>query len=322
MGFFKTLFTGYKIMWNELNTKHNDLIPRMFSGCGTGLMMIGSAVAAKTAMKDDVQKVIAEANAAVEEAKAKREGEQKPERVKRIFKAKAVRGWKVVKAFHKTVIYDAVGATMNGIGLGLEEKGKHKALKAVGVVGAAFASYRANVRDDLGEEADLKYLTGQHAIKRTEKIDRKTGEVTSQLEYIQDDEGFTVKKDPDAFRFWFSEETCPSLWFANRDLTLATLDHIEDTLSLKLQGSGHVSLNDERREFGGLKPADMDVDIGGIFGKVIKPDIPLHKQRVCLHHRDDQDFVEGRTEGCWIIFDTDPDPIVGRIGKKFKQVEK
>ncbi len=57
MGFFKTLFTGYRLMYQDLTTKHNDLIPRCFSGCGTGLMMIGSAVMAKTSLKDDVQQV-------------------------------------------------------------------------------------------------------------------------------------------------------------------------------------------------------------------------------------------------------------------------
>ena len=71
MGFFKTLFTGYKLIFQDINRKHNDLFPRCFSGCGTGLMMIGSAVMAKTAMKDDVRDIIAEADAAIEEAKNK-----------------------------------------------------------------------------------------------------------------------------------------------------------------------------------------------------------------------------------------------------------
>jgi hypothetical protein len=74
MGFFKTLFTGYRLMYQDLTTKHPDLLPRAFSGCGTGLMMIGSAVMAKTGMKEDVQQVIAECDAAIEEAKKSVEG--------------------------------------------------------------------------------------------------------------------------------------------------------------------------------------------------------------------------------------------------------
>ena len=321
MGFFKTLINGYQIMWNDLTTKHNDLFPRAFTGCGTGLMMIGSAIAAKTSMKEDVQQVISEANAAVDEAKAIREGEKKPERVQRIFKAKAVKGWKIVKAYRKAVICEVVGATGVGIGYGMAEKGKHRAIKAVGAIGTAFAAYRANVRDDLGDEADMRYLTGQKAVKRTEKIDKKTGEITHELEYIQDDDGVTIKKDPNAFRFWFSKETCPSLWTENYDLRLSNLKWVEDTLTLKLQGAKHISLNDMRREFGGLKPAEMDVDIGGIFGRVIDPNKPLMQQCVNLHYKDDANFMEGRTDGCWIIFDCDPEPIIGRINKKIPAVE-
>lgn len=318
MGFFKTLITGYKVMFSELNRKHNDLFPRAFTGCGTGLMMIGSAIMAKTGMQDDVKQVIAEANAAVDEAKAIREGEKKPERAKRVLKAKAVRGWKVVKKFHKGIICEAIGAGMVGTGYTMAEKGKHRALKAVGAIGAAFASYRAGVREDLGEEADLRYLTGQKAVKKTERIDRKTGEIS---EVLERDDSVTVEKDPNAFRFWFSKETCPAVWSANYDLRRAKLENIEDILTLKLQTAGHISLNEMRREFGGLVPAKMDVGIGGIFGRVLKPDVPLSKQRVNLHFRDDDDFWNGRTDACWIVFDCDPDPIIGKINKKPKQVE-
>ena len=321
MGFFKTLFTGYRLMYQDLTVRHPDLLPRCFSGCGTGLMMIGSAVAAKTACQDDIQQVIAEANAAVDEAKRIREGEKKPERAKRIFKAKAVKGWKMVKAFRKTVVIEAVGAGMNGIGLGISEHGKHKAIQACGVLGATFAAYRANVREDLGEEADLRYLTGRKAVKSTQHIDKRTGEIKEVLERADDDGEVTVKKDPNAFRFWFSKDTCPSLWTSNLDLCKANLEWVENTLTLKFQGAKHISLNDMRREFGGLKPAEMDVGIGGIFGRVIDPNKPLMSQRIDLHFREDKDFWEGRTEGCWIIFDCDEEPIIGRIGKKIKQVE-
>lgn len=321
MGFFKTLFTGYRILWNDINTKHNDLIPRCFSGCGTGLMMIGSAVMAKTSTQEDVQQVIAEANAAVEEAKKVREGEKKPARTVRIARAKMAKGLKFVKAYRKGVIMELGGAMMNGIGFHMEEKGKHKAIKAVGALGATFAAYRANVREDLGEEADIRYMTGRKAVKTTKKIDKRTGEVTEELERVNDDDGVTIQKDPNAFRLLFSEETCPSVWNANYDLRLANLKWIEEGLTLRLHTSGHISLNDMRREFGGLTPAKMDVDIGGIFGRVIDPNKPKMQQRVNLHYQDDPDFMEGRKDWCYIIFDCDEEPLIGRINKKIKQVE-
>jgi len=321
MGVLKTIITGYKIMFQEINLKHNDLFPRLFSGTGTGLMMIGSAVMAKTAMKDDVQKVIAEANAAVDEAQKHVEGEKKTERTKRIFKAKMVRGWKVVKAFKKGIVYEGVGGALVGTGLGISEHGKHKAIKAAGAIGTAFAAYRANVRDDLGEEADLRYLSGRKAFKRTEKIDRKTGEVTSELTPVDDDE-VTIKKNPNAFCFWFSEETCPSLWSPNYDLRKSNLEWVENVLTRKLRMAEHLSLNDMRREFGGLTPAVMDVDEGGIFGRVLDPNIPKHEQFVDLGFRKDKDFMEGRTDSVMIYFPCDPKPIIGRINRHFTKVEK
>ena len=320
MGFFKTLITGYKIMFQDLNRKHNDLFPRCFTGCGTGLMMIGSAVMAKTGMQEDVKQVIEEANAAVDEARAVREGEKKPAQVKRILKAKAVRGWKVVKCFHKGIICEAVGATSVGIGYGMAEKGKHRALKAVGAVGAAFASYRAAVREDLGDEADARYMTGQKAIKRTEKINKKTGEITEEFERAEGD--LTVNKDPNAFRFLFNEENCPSLWSPNYDLRKAQLKNVQDNLTLKLQTTGHLDLNEMRREFGGMCPAKMDVDIGGIFGRILDPNKPRMQQKVNLHYEDDEDFMLGLKDWVWIIFDCDEKPIIGRYGKEFRQMEK
>lgn len=330
MGFFKTLFTGYKIMFQELNLKHNDLIPRCFSGCGTGLMMIGSAVMAKTAMKEDVQKVIAECDAAIEEAKKSVAGEKPIQQKKRVFKAKVMKGLKMVKTFRAGIALEAIGGASVGVGFRMEEKGKHRATKALGALGTAFMGYRAAVREDLGEEADIRYMSGKSAVKKTGKIDKKTGEVTYELEQVTSDDGLEVPKNPDSFRFWFSEETCPSLWNANYDLRVKNLEWVENGLTLRYWASdspttlGHISLNDMRREFGGLQPAKMDVDEGGIFGLVLDPNRPKNEQRVDLGFRHDQDFMEGRTTGCWIIFPCDEKPIIGRIRKKknFTPVEK
>lgn len=318
MGFFKTLFTGYKLMFQDINRKHNDLFPRAFSGCGTGLMLIGSAVMAKHGTKEDVQKAIADANAAVEASKARREGETKATHTKRIFKAKVVKGLKIAKVYRKGIAMEIGGAVLNGIGYKMAENGKHTALKAAGSLAATLASYRACVREDLGEEADARYMSGRRAYKKTEKIDRKTGEVTNELEKVEDD-GVIVKKDPNSFRLLFSPESCPSLCSENYHLRLDNLKYIEDTLTRKLQAVGHISLNDMRREFGGLIPAKMDVDEGGIFGIVLDPNIPKYKQRVNLHHRDDVDFMEGRKNWCYVIFDCDV--IIGKINKNIKQME-
>ena len=327
MGFFKTLFTGYKLIFEDINTKHNDLIPRMFSGTGTGLMMIGSAVMAKTALQEDTQQIISDCDKAIEEARKAQEGDTKVTKTKRIFKAKVVKGLKVAKAFRKGIIMEAVGGACVGTGLHISEEGKHKAIKAAGAMGAAFAAYRGAVREDLGEEADLKYLTGRKAVKRTDKVNKKTGEITQELAYVEDDGSVVIKKNPNSFRLLYSKETTPSVWSENHDLRIAMLRDVQDLLTRKLRYSGtkttrgHISLNDMRREFGGLRPSTMDVDEGGIFGRVLLDDIPITEQRVNLHYQDDEDFMMGRKDWCWLIFDCDPQPIIGRITKRFKQVE-
>lgn len=318
MGFFNTLFTGYKLMYQDIKLKHPDLLPRLFSGTGTGLMMIGSAVMAKTAMKEDTQQVIFDCDKAIEEARKAQEGDTKVTKTKRIFKANVVKGLKVAKAFRKGIIMEAIGGACVGTGLHISEEGKHDAIKAAGAVGAAFAAYRGAVREDLGDEADLRYLTGRKAVKRTEKIDKKTGEIKQEIEYIQDEDGITIKKDPNDFRLWFSKETCPSLWSDNFDLRKANLEWIEAKLSRAYLYGGHITLNDMRREFGGLEPNTMDVGVGGIFGRVWEEDKPETHKLINLHFRDDEDFMAGRTDGCWIIFECDPEPIIGRIKKSKK----
>ena len=319
MGFFKTLATGYGIMFKEFNRRFAVSGPKFLSGTGTGLMMIGSAVMAKTGMKDDVKKVIAEANAAVDEVKKSVENEKKTVKVRKVFKAKAVKGWKIVKVFWKGEALVGAGAVCNATAIGWSASNTTKAVNALGALGATFAGYRASVREDLGEEADLRYMTGQKHVNRGKKKDSK-GETTEEVR--GEDDGIYIKKDPNAFRFWFSKETCPSLWYDNLDLRINTLKWVEDTLTRKLQGAGHVDLNEQRREFGGLIPAKMDVDIGGIFGKVLKPGIPIAKQYIDLHFRDDKEFMEGRTDGCWIIFDCDPEPLFGKINNKIPSMEQ
>ena len=320
MGFFNTLITGYKLMFKDFSHKYGNAAPKVFSGCGTGLMMIGSAVMAKTGMEDDTKQLIAEADAAIAEAKKSIDGEKKIDQAKRVTKARAQKTWKVVKIFRKGIAMEVGGAVCNAIGIGISERGRTKALTACAAIGAQFAGYRAAVRDDLGVEADIRYLTGRKAVKKTEIVNKKTGEITEQLEYVNDD-GVTIKKDPDAFKFWFSKETCPSLWEDNYDLRMANLKWVQDNINRQFVFAKHLSLNDMRREFGGLKPSKMDVGIGGIFGRVWDKNKTAAENHINLHYMDDKDFVEGRTDGCWIIFDCDPEPIIGKVNPEFTKVE-
>lgn len=314
MGFFQTLSIGYKSLFRDACDKFEMVAPKALSACGSGLMMIGSAVMAKTALKEDTKDIIDECDRVIAECKESVKNEKTAVKARKVAKFKLKKACKLVKVFRKGIILEAAGAACNTAGIVISEHAKTKALTACAAIGAQFAGYRAAVREDLGAEADAKYMAGEHITKK-HKVDPETGEVLYDEVEENDNGEVVLKKDPNAFRFYFSEETCPSLWSPNYDLRKARLDCVERELSIRLVSNGHITLNDMRREFGGLTPNRMDVGIGGIFGRIYNPDDPI-SNIINLHYIDDKDFIEGRTDSCWIIFDCDPEPIIGRINKK------
>ena len=296
--FIENLVRGYKIMFNDAKEGVMEHGPKIFTGVGTGLMTIGSALIARDSCKAEVQQAIAEANAIVEhEINTKlKTPNDKPKR--RILKAKFKRGWKIIKIYKRGFIVDAIGSVCNGIGIGLSEKGRHKAIAGAAAIGGVLANYRAAVVADLGPEADIKYLNGQKVVNIKKK----------------------GKKN-------YSRENTPSVWSENYDMRLSNLDWIQASLSRLYMNTwetgGSLTLNDMRGEFDGYNPKRLHVDIGNIFGRKYDPDKPETHKLVNLHYQDDEDFMSGRKDSCWIYFDCDPEPIVGRKQKKprFKKVE-
>ena len=315
--FLKTIGLGYKMIWEDINVKLGFKGPRIMSGVGTGLQMIAGALFAKTACKEDTRKVVEDANRALAEVEKSVSGEKKPKKIIKLAKARAVKYWKVAKAYKKPIAMTVGGAVLQQGAMGWSTNIGEKAIAGAAAIGAEFAAYRANVRAEEGEEADLKYLTGGKPVKDTVEVD-ENGEP---VEYIQDENGFKIVKDPGAFKLWYSKETCPTCWWDNYDLRKGTLEGIQNNLDIKLRTTGHITLNDMRREFNRLFPAKMDVGIGGIYGVVWTEEKFRAGYKVNLHFKDDKDFMDGRSDSCWIIFDCDPEPIINKIGKKFTSVE-
>lgn len=322
--FIENLVRGYKIMFNDAKEGVMEHGPKIFTGVGTGLMTIGSALIARDSCKAEVQQAIAEANALVEhEINTKpKTPNDKPKR--RILKAKFKRGWKIIKIYKRGFIVDAIGSVCNGIGIGLSEKGRHKAIAGAAAIGGVLANYRAAVVADLGPEADIKYLNGQKVVNIKKKGKKnEDAEDTGGTE----DGGLKITKDPSAFRLLYSRENTPSVWSENYDMRLSNLDWIQASLSRLYMNTwetgGSLTLNDMRGEFDGYNPKRLHVDIGNIFGRKYDPDKPETHKLVNLHYQDDEDFMSGRKDSCWIYFDCDPEPIVGRKQKKprFKKVE-
>lgn len=339
MGFFQTVGEGFKIWGAELKLGWQKHGAQFLTGSGTGLMLIASALIAKRGSSDEVQQAIAEADAAIAEIKneiatasapvisedgnatAVIPAETKKTKRTRKFnlaKAKAKKIWHVGKHFWKEAAVEVVGAGLVAAGQHKNTVDKNLLSAAVAETSLAFAAYRANVIADQGEEKDLQYLTTK-STSTAKKSKTKNDKDISETE--ADEDGLTVDADPNAFRFWFSPETCPGRYYDNLDMTKNELEFIEDTLTRKLRTTGHLYLNDMRREFGGLTPDKMDVAIGGIMGLTIDKNNPETYKCVDLGWRNDADFVEGRKVGVWIIFPCDPQPIVSKLKTKMTTVE-
>ena len=119
MGFFATMIDGYKIWGAEIKMGWQKHGAQILTGGGTGLMLIASALLAKKGSSDDVQKAIAEANAAIDEIIMEKLPEKtennepiSPAEVKkitrkkkfRLAKAKAKKIWSVGKHFWKEAL--------------------------------------------------------------------------------------------------------------------------------------------------------------------------------------------------------------------------
>ena len=315
--FLKTIGLGYKMIWEDINVKLGFKGPRIMSGVGTLMQVVAGPLFARKALKKDVQEAIESANKALAEVEESVKNEKASKKIVEKAKAQTVRACKVAKEFAGPIAMTVGGAVLQQGAMGWSTNIGEKAIAGAAAIGAEFAAYRAAVRAEEGEEADLKYLTGGKPVKETVEVD-ENGEP---VEYIQDENGFKIVKDPGAFKLWYSKETCPTCWYDTYDLRQRQLENVQNNLDLRLRTAGHISLNDMRREFNTLFPAKMDVGIGGIYGVVWTEEKFRAGYKVNLHFKDDKDFMEGRTDSCWIIFDCDPEPIVGKIGKKFTSVE-
>lgn len=330
--FIKTMLNGYSQLFNDAKLAFFEHGPKILTGSGTGLMMIGSALIARDSCKAEVQQAIAEANNLVAEAETKNNttnaGDSKAKKKARIFKAKFHKGLKIVKVYKKGFILDAIGGISTTTGICISENGRHKAIAGAATLGGILSSYRAAVVADLGPEADIKYMNGEKVVNVTKKKGKKdeTDNDANAVAEEASNGGVTIYKDPNAFRLLFSKESTPSVWNENYDIRKANLEWIEATLSRYFMNTwetgGALTLNDMRREFDKLNPSRMDVDIGGIFGRVYERNDPKTHRLINLHWREDKDFMDGRKDYCYVYFDCDPEPIIGRTRKRFTQVEK
>ena len=331
MGFFQTIAAGYKIMFNEAKFAWQQHGAQILTGSGTGLMLIASGLMARKGMKEDTRKALEEANAVIAEIEntpisvpeGSTEKKEKQKKMFRLAKAKGMKFVKVGKKFWKEGCVAVAGAVAVGAGQHMNTVQKTALATAVTAVSAEFAAYRANVVADAGAEKDLEYLGQKKGVKAVKKGENGENGAADSVEGEEND-GVNLKADPSAFKFWFSPETCPSLYSDNLIMTIKNLEWVENTLWRQGIMNGHLYLNDMRRMFpkDTTKPYMMDHPLGSVFGKMFDKNIPNGCAKFELGGwRDDVDFMEGRKVGTWIIFPCDKEPMIGKVNGKMLQME-
>jgi len=278
-------------------------------GGTAGLILSGIYAAKKTY---DISDLIKETKKDLEEAK--QSGDKKA-----IRKAR----WRRYTQVGKHYILPAVGAGVSAMGV---DRGLGKSMEKTAAMAATatlyattLTNYRKNVIADLGPEADRKYLTATKVKGKIEEVEMSDGTKISEPE--DKEGGFWLRGNPNALRMVYSRESTPDCWHDSFALRKNTLYAIQNELDIMLMTNGHISLNDQRRKFRGPK---ADVGIGGVLGRVWDPGNPKNPsggRRVNLHFEDDKDFMEGRKDWCWIIFDVDEEPIINRMDEKFTEIE-
>ena len=304
-----TLTDGYRYIGNQLKHGWKQYGGKVMTVAGTtGLFLTGVHACRKTyKIHDRLQ----ENGRKISEAKAYLDGENK-----------LVHAWRVTKTFAscaaKTSALYAVDAVAGGLSAYAISKGWHQehqnyqqAAAMVGVVMADFMNYRNNVISEHGIDADRRYLTTKR--NKAVSISPEKGQT---VESTPTGEEHILELDENSLRILYSRETTPSVWSDSLVLRKAHLDDITQRLTMDLIYGGSYTVNDVRREFYGRKG---DIGEGGLYGRIWDPGDPEHPERgalVNLHYEEDEDFLSGRTDYCWIIIDIDNEPLFELLKKK------
>lgn len=279
----------------------------------TGLFLTG-AHACRTTYKHHDE--LAENGRMIAEAAKKKNGERKLKRVARVAKTVAKCAAKSSKHYAADIVAGAMSGYLSGKGWQKEHEHYEQAAVMVGVLAADFMNYRNNVISDLGKDADRRYLTTKHAGKNIEgSASEDSLKVSAASEETGENEGLVVQMDPSMLRIKYSRETTPMVWSESHVLRMNHLTDITNHLDGMLIYGGWYTVNDVRREFFGKKG---DVAAGGIFGRVWEPGNPLHPEKgrhVNLHYEDDEAFMSGEKDWCWIDIEIDQESLIEALNK-------
>jgi len=302
----KELGRNIKFQWE----KHGSQICTI----GGTVALVGSGIHAcrKTYKQYDFLKSNGEK---IREAKKPIEGEKKVTRIFRVAKVSAVVCAKTAVKYIPEIAGTALGCYGVGKGWTIEHTHYKEAAAFGSMIFAEFMDYRKHVIAEHGEDTDKRYMTTKHIDGKVE-VEAETEDGTKVIDST--DDGISLAIDPKCLRIWFGKGMT-ELWSPSYQLRITNLEYATNQID-KMLIDGHVSVNDIRRIFYGRKG---DLPWGDIYGRIWEPGDPKHPERgklTDLHYKEDEDFMLGRTDGCWLTIDIDPEPIITRMRKDLKDI--
>lgn len=308
-------YDAYKYTGRDLKLLWDKYGGRICTIAGTtGLIFAGAHACRKTYKIHDKLKKNGEK---IFLAKTADENGSKVKKVTNQTKAFISCAAKTAKDYLPDIVVGAVSGYAISKGWQKEHQNYEKAAVGFGVLAAEFMNYRHNVISEQGKEADRRYLTTKHEKKKVLEATMNDGtKIQSNGQNSNENEGITVNIEPNMLKIWYSRETTPQVWSDSMAIRMHHLQNIQRNLESLLIYGGHYSVNDVRRQFYGVKG---DVAAGGLFGRVWDPGNPEHPERgamVNLHYEEDEDFMSGLTDSCWIIIDIDDEPLIESLAIK------
>lgn len=297
----------YKSMGHDLKLKWQKNGGKILNVVGTtGFFLTGIHACRKTYKCHDE---LVKNGEKIRKAHEKQPDDKKFERLWRTLKTGVICGAKSSKHYILDGLGMAASAYATSKGWKHEHHNYQSAAAMVGIIAGDFLNYRKNVIAEHGKDADRKYLTTKHG-----KAYLKDGELEISDESSAENEenakkadNFVVGIDENQLRFWYGRDTTPCVWSESYAARIGQLNTITWRLRSMLKNSpGYYTVNDVKREFFGKRGDTVE---GAFFGRVYEMDNPEHPEYgndVNLHYTEDEDFMSGKTEGCWIIIDIDP----------------
>ena len=294
---------GYRYIGKQLKNGWEQHGGRICTIAGTtGLFLTGVHACRKTYR---IHSELEANGKRISEAKKQRTGDKRGSALWRTVKESAKCAAKTSRHYLPDIAMGALSGYAVQKGWHKEHSHYEQAAAMAGVIMADFMNYRNNVIAELGMETDRKFMTTKRG-KRTDISPEKGAEVKA---VAHDEEGHIVELGENSLRILYSRETTPKVWSESHVIRMHQLEGIVNDLNLDLIYGGSYSVNDVRRYFYGRRG---DIPEGNLFGRIWDPGDPAHPERgakVNLHYEEDEDFMLGLKDWCYILIDIDTEPL-------------